>query len=71
MVYILKNGMIKANALIIWRNLIKVYPILSKKLSWRIGCGSHMVLGIDIFIGEEGKYSLSSSLISVLNKKNV
>ena len=50
---------------------MKVYPMLGERISWNIGCASHVFEGVDPFVGDEGNYLLSNILIFVLNHKNI
>jgi len=46
-----------------WHDFVKSYPWMGSWLSWRIGNGKKIQLGIDPFIGGEEFYKLSNPLI--------
>ena len=48
---------------------IKHYPWLGRWLSWKIGRGDAIKIGIEIFVSGEESYQLSSLLINLLAKK--
>ena len=46
-------------------------PIIKRWLAWSIGCGKHVILRLDPFIGGNASFRLSSPLIQHLNNLHI
>ena len=51
----------------IWSGLVASFPCMGKWLAWKIGNGNQVKLSEDQYIGGEGFYKLSPSIILYLN----
>ena len=58
-------------ASLIWNSFIKVYHWISRSLSWKVGCGEEIRLGIDPVLGLEVQFLSSPSLIAFLNAQDI
>ena len=56
---------------LIWNSFIKVYHWISRSLSWKVGCGEEIRLGIDPVLGLEVQFLSSPSLIAFLNAQDI
>lgn len=62
---------ISSNASPLWAGFLKVYKWMGAGLSWLIGNGSPIYVGIDPVIGGETFYQLSACLISKLHSAGI
>ena len=54
------------NTSIIWNGFIRLIGWINKSLSWKVGCGNAVIVGVDSLTGMEEMYTLSEPLISYL-----
>ena len=51
---------------LIWNGFLRLFGWISKTLSWKVGDGKYVKVGIDPVVGMEETYCLSWSLVSYL-----
>lgn len=54
-----------------WRSLVKSYPIINQAISWLVGIGTQIYLGIDPVVGLEVMHKLSDILIRELQRRDL
>lgn len=59
------------NASLIWRSIIATFPYISEHLSWQIGNGMKVHIGIDPYVGAKDDFSLSNMLLEWLHNKHL
>lgn len=50
----------------VWDGFIKVYNWLAKDLTWYVGNGQDIIIGIDPILGMEDNYKLFDDILSYL-----
>lgn len=54
-----------------WKNLLKSLPIIKHWISWKVGQGIQVMIGIDPIVGFSGNFILSHSLMGELKRANI
>jgi len=67
--WIQKDVFNASNASVVWNGILDVIAIIKPGLSWRIGDGTKIRIGMDRIVGVGEDYLLSDSLINTLHEK--
>jgi len=68
----LRNDSLVYNiASLVWRNLLTALPVIKQWLTWEVGSGQIILLGLDPFVGGGSFYKLSDNLVSSLNSYGI
>jgi len=62
-----KHTLVFKIASLVWRNLMTTLPIIKRWLTWKVGSGQRILLGMDPFVGGGSFYKLSDNIVSSLH----
>jgi hypothetical protein len=57
-------------ASVIWKAIVKDFPIIESSLAWNIGNGNRLRIGLDPWSGSDGSHSLTEQLVQSLHSKD-
>jgi len=56
---------------IVWKALVSAFPLLRKWIAWKVGTGKKVRIGDDPWLGCQGNFRLSDSLLSNLHSLEI